>query len=398
MRIMTIRKGSLILIIAAALIVGAGTAEAINEYKALNVSGYVSIKQSYYNELEQMSKKYDKLEQLTQFVEGNFYKATDPKSLEVGTYKGLFYGLDDIYSYYLTADEYSALELSMSSEFQGIGITFSYNEQSNLVIVSTMDDSPAQSAGLMPGDVILMVDDIPYTAAEMDEAGAHMRGKPGTKVKLTISRSGDVEEFTITRANIVKHSLTTEMLDGDIAYVRISTFEDKTGDEFQSELRNLELKGVKGMVIDLRNNGGGVLSAGTKIADLLLPECTIVYLVDNTGERVPTNSGRSATSIPYVLLVDEWTASTSEILAAAVKDNKGGALVGAKTFGKGVVQTVMPLSDGSGDAIKLTTSQYLSPNGDVIHEIGVEPDYAVELKPGDTEDYQLEKALELLSE
>ncbi|MCL1983614.1 MAG: S41 family peptidase [Clostridiales bacterium] len=395
---MTIRKGSLILIIAAALIVGAGTAEAINEYKALNVSGYVSIKQSYYNELEQMSKKYDKLEQLTQFVEGNFYKATDPKSLEVGTYKGLFYGLDDIYSYYLTADEYSALELSMSSEFQGIGITFSYNEQSNLVIVSTMDDSPAQSAGLMPGDVILMVDDIPYTAAEMDEAGAHMRGKPGTKVKLTISRSGDVEEFTITRANIVKHSLTTEMLDGDIAYVRISTFEDKTGDEFQSELRNLELKGVKGMVIDLRNNGGGVLSAGTKIADLLLPECTIVYLVDNTGERVPTNSGRSATSIPYVLLVDEWTASTSEILAAAVKDNKGGALVGAKTFGKGVVQTVMPLSDGSGDAIKLTTSQYLSPNGDVIHEIGVEPDYAVELKPGDTEDYQLEKALELLSE
>jgi len=311
-------------------------------------------------------------------------------------YKGLFYGLNDMYSYYMTADEYDSLNVSMSSEFQGIGITFSYNEQYNLVIISTIDDSPAQNTGLLPGDVILMVDDVPYTAAEMDAAGAHMRGKPGTNVKLTIFRNGETMEFVITRANIVKQSVKTEMLDGDIAYIRISSFEENTGEEFQNELRSFEMKGVSGMVIDIRNNGGGVVRAGEKIADLLLTECTIVYLVDQKGEKRPTNSGGSATQIPYVLLVNGGTASTSEILAAAVKDNDGGKIVGTKTYGKGVVQSVIPLEDGSGDAIKLTTSQYLSPNGNVIHKKGVEPDYIVELAEDSQLDLQLEKAIELL--
>jgi carboxyl-terminal processing protease len=156
------------------------------------------------------------------------------------------------------------------------------------------------------------------------------------------------------------------------------------------------MKGAKGMVIDLRNNAGGIVSAGEKIADLLLPECTIVYLVNNKGDKDPTNSDRGATQIPYVLLVNEGTASTSEILAAAVQDNNGGKLVGTKTYGKGVVQSVIPLEDGSGDAIKLTTSQYLSPNGNEINGKGIEPDYIVELKPDDSLDYQLEKAVELL--
>jgi carboxyl-terminal processing protease len=258
-----------------------------------------------------------------------------------------------------------------------------------------MDDSPAQKAGLLAGDVILMVDDIRYTAAEMNEAGAHMRGMPGTKVKLTILRGEETKEYEITRANIVKESsVRTEMLDNDIAYIRISTFEDKTGEDFQKELRGLEMKGAKGMVIDLRNNGGGIIEAGAKIADLLLPECTIVYFVDSTGERKPINSDRSATQIPYVLLVDGSTASTSEILAAAVQDNNGGKLVGTQTFGKGTVQRLITLSDGA--AVRLTTSQYLSPKGNVIHQTGIEPDYIVELTQGDVRDYQLEKAIELL--
>jgi carboxyl-terminal processing protease len=247
----------------------------------------------------------------------------------------------------------------------------------------------------MPLDIILMVDDVPYTAAEMDEAGAHMRGKPGTKVKLTIFRGGETKDYTITRANIVKHSVRAEMLEDDIAYIRISSFEDNTAEEFQRELRSIEMKGAKGMVIDIRNNGGGIVSAGEKIADLLLPECTIVFLVNNKGERAPTYSGGSATAIPYVILVNEGTASTSEILAAAVKDNNGGKLVGTRTFGKGVVQGVYPLN-GSGDAVKLTTHQYLSPNGDVIHKKGIDPDYLVELIADDPRDYQLEKAIELL--
>jgi carboxyl-terminal processing protease len=241
-----------------------------------------------------------------------------------------------------------------------------------------------------------MVDDVRYTAAEMTEAGAHMRGRPGTQVKLTIFRDGEMLEYEIIRANIVKQSVTAEMLDDDIAYIRISTFEDNTGEEFQRVLRGLEMQGVKGMVIDLRNNAGGVVSAGKKIADLLLPEGTIVYLVDNTGKMQPTNSDRNATQIPYVLLVNGGTASTSEIVAAAVQDNNGGKLVGTQTFGKGTVQTLIPLADGSGSAVRLTTSQYLSPNGNEIHQIGIEPDYIVERRQGDTRDYQLERAVQLL--
>ena len=392
---MAMRKIGLFFVIIISLAAGAVLSGA-GIFALLGAGDYISIKADNYAELERMYKKYDKLEQLSAFIEMNYYKEVDAKDLEDGTYKGLFYGLDDMYSYYMTADEYSAFDVAMSSEFQGIGITFSYNSQYNLVIISTMDDSPAQKAGLLSGDIILMVDDIPYTATEMDAAGAHMRGKPGTKVKLTIFRDGETKEFFITRANIVKQSVRVKMLDDDIAYVRLSTFESNTGDEFQKELRGLEVSGVKGMVIDIRNNGGGVVPAGVQIADLLLPECTIVYIVDNKGNKEPANSDASHTKIPYVLLINEGTASTSEILAAAVQDNNGGALVGVNTFGKGLVQAVIPLDDGSGGAFKLTTSQYLSPNGNVIQEKGVLPDYTVELVSGDDRDYQLEKALELL--
>jgi len=391
----SIKKRSLAAALALSLIAGVLISGVIM-YFMISRSGYVSVKADTYAALEQRYEKYDKLEQLSNFIKANYYTDVDPVNLENGTYKGLFSGLNDVYSYYMTDDEYSALNVSMSSEFQGIGLTFSYNEQNDLVIISTMDDSPAQKAGLVSGDVILMVDGVPYTAAEMDAAGAHMRGEPGTKVKLTILRDGETKEYVITRANIVKYSVSTRMLDGNIAYVRISSFETNTGDEFQKELRNLEMKGVKGMIIDLRNNGGGVVDSGEKVADLLLPECTIVYLVNNKGEKTAATSDGAATDIPYVLLVNEGTASTSEILAAAVKDNGGGKIVGTKTFGKGVVQSVIPLNDGSGAAIKLTTSQYLSPNGNVINKKGVDPDYVVELKPGDSRDYQLDKAQELL--
>ena len=392
---MTFNKGHVALITIVSLLTGAALALA-GVTLFYDRGDPVDLSAEEFYTLAQFNQKYAKLEQLSNFVEENFYKEVIPEDLMTGMYRGLFYGLDDMYSYYMTADEYDALNVSMSSEFQGIGITFSYNEEYKLVIISTIDESPAEKAGLMPGDIILMVDDIPYTAADMDTAGAHMRGTPGTKVKLTISRDGETREFVIIRATIVKHSIKTEMLDNNIAYVRISSFEDNTGEEFQNELRALEMKGVNGMVIDVRNNGGGVVKAGEKVADLLLPECTIVYLVDNQGNKRSSNSDRNATGIPYVLLINGGTASTSEILAAAIKDNNGGKLVGTKTFGKGVVQSVIQLDDGSGDAIKLTTSQYLSPAGNVIHQKGIEPDYTVELIEDDERDYQLERAVKLL--
>ena len=379
----TIKRRSLALMLAVALVFGAAAAA-------------MGIRVLFSPEIQRMYDKYSKLEQLSKFVEANYYQEVASDDLLTGTYKGLFFGLDDMYSYYMTAEEYEALNESLSGEYQGIGITFTYNEQNNLVIISTADGSPAKAAGLLSGDAILMVDDIPYTAAEMNEAGAHMRGKPGTDVKLTILREGETKEYVITRANILNPSVRSEMLDGGIAYVRVSKFDANTAEEFQKELHAIELRGAKGMVIDLRDNGGGLVEAGERIADMLLPECVIVHMVDNAGVTRSAESGSHATDMPYALLVNGGTASTSEILAAAVQDNGGGKIVGTRTFGKGVVQTVIPLNDGSGDAVQLTTSQYLSPNGNVIHKKGVEPDFEVELVPGDDRDYQLEKAVELL--
>ena len=390
---MTVKKRHIALIIIITLITGAAFSAFMTTFFQ---RGYVEISAKEYAALEYMYQKYEKLEQLTSFIEANYYKDVDLSDLQLGTYRGLFFGLEDMYSYYMTADEYEALSVSMSSEFQGIGITFTHDGQNRLVIISTIDDSPAEKTGLLPGDIILMVDDVAYTASEMDAAGAHMRGTPGTNVKLTISRDGELKEFVITRANIVKQSVKAEMMENNIAYIRLSTFEDNTGEDFHKELRSLEMNNVGGMIIDIRNNGGGVVGAGEIVADLLLPECTIVHLVDNSGRKTTSTSDRNATTIPYVLLINGETASTSEILAAAVKDNGGGKLVGTRTFGKGVVQHIKALDDGSGDAIKLTTMQYLSPDGNVIHEKGVEPDYVVELIDGDDRDYQLERATALL--
>lgn len=390
----TMKKRSLAIVIAIAIVIGTITT-GMGVMFVFGIGNYTAIRTADFVMLQQSFLRHGKLDYLMQLIEDKYYREVDWQALQTSIYRGLFYGLNDMYSSYMTAEEYEALLVSLSGEFQGIGITFSYNEQHNLVIISTMDNSPARDAGLLSGDIIWMVDGVRYTAAEMNAAGAHMRGQAGTNVTLTILRGAETKEFEITRGTIVKQSVQTTMLEDDIAYIRISTFEDTTGEDFQRELRGLEMQGVRGMIIDLRNNGGGILSSGTQIADLLLSEGTIVYLMDNTGRKIPTNSDRNATQIPYVLLVNGSTASTSEILAAAVQDNNGGKLVGTRTFGKGTVQSLIPLAGGSG-AVRLTTSQYLSPNGNAIHQIGITPDYIVELIPGDARDLQLEKAIELL--
>jgi len=390
----TMKKRSLAIVIAIAIVIGTITT-GMGVMFVFGIGNYTAIRTADFVMLQQSFLRHGKLDYLMQLIEDKYYREVDWQALQTSIYRGLFYGLNDMYSSYMTAEEYEALLVSLSGEFQGIGITFSYNEQHNLVIISTMDNSPARDAGLLSGDIIWMVDGVRYTAAEMNAAGAHMRGQAGTNVTLTILRGAETKEFEITRGTIVKQSVQTTMLEDDIAYIRISTFEDTTGEDFQRELRGLEMQGVRGMIIDLRNNGGGILSSGTQIADLLLSEGTIVYLMDNTGRKTPTNSDRNATQIPYVLLVNGSTASTSEILAAAVQDNNGGKLVGTRTFGKGTVQSLIPLAGGSG-AVRLTTSQYLSPNGNAIHQIGITPDYIVELIPGDARDLQLEKAIELL--
>ena len=356
----------------------------------------VLLSQSKYDAMTEMAGKYEKTEQLSQLIQQNYYLPVEEGNLMEGVYRGLFQGLKDPYSEYLTAEEYEELMIHTLGEFEGIGVTITADENGNIIVVSTIEGTPADLAGLKTGDIITMVDGEPYTGLELSKAAQAMRGEKGTQVTITYWRTGVMKEETLTRATIIGQSVYSKILEEDIGYLRITQFEKNTAVDFEREFRGLQKQDVRGIVIDIRNNGGGIMDSGIAIADLLLGQGTITYLENQKGERTYYNSDSSMVDTPYVLLVNEGTASTSEILAAAVQDNDGGQLVGAKTFGKGVVQSVEQLPDG--DAMKLTILQYFSPDGEVIHGKGIQPDISMvdqEETPGDE---VLEKALSLFSE
>jgi len=240
-----------------------------------------------------------------------------------------------------------------------------------------------------------------YSGTEIDVAAAAIRGKPGTKVTITVLRAGEENDFTIERKTIVSKTVKSDILDGNIGYIRISSFEESTYPDFKEQLSSMEEKDVKGLVIDLRDNPGGLVDSCIDVADLLMDKGTVVYSENQSGERDYYNVKDGSTSIPYVLLVNGGTASSAEILCAGIQDNAEGDVVGTLTYGKGIIQQMEQLSDGS--AVNLTILQYFSPNGRVIHKIGITPDYVVELEEEDYDqdgtlihDKQLEKAFDLL--
>ncbi|MCI8631472.1 MAG: S41 family peptidase [Firmicutes bacterium] len=388
-----IRKRSLILVLVLAIVAGAVCgAVSYNIYVTRN--DFTLVKTEDFEIINGVYSKYAKLEMLYNYLNEKYYKEIDQEDMMTAIYKGLFASPGDPYTTYLTPEEYEDLMISATGDFCGVGVTIS-SVNNEIVVVSTMDGSPAQLAGIKTGDVIVSVDGVPYSGAEFGEAASAMRGQLNTRVTVSYRRDGVITDCKLIRKKITTKSVYAEMLEDNIGYIRITSFELATAEDFEKELRNMEVRGANGIVIDLRNNGGGIVESGVKIADMLLPEGTIVYLEDRKGERIYENSDAECTSVPYVLLVNGGTASTSEILAAAVKDNDGGKIVGTNTFGKGIVQSIEKLSDDSG-ALRITVQQYFSPDGNVIHEKGVAPDYEVELTEGSTTDVQLEKAIELL--
>ena len=390
-----IRKRKFIFLIMISVIVGFVVAGVIGTvFLISNDSVILSNKQ--YENLKYMTDKYSKTEQLYNTIQENYYKTVEDEPLLEGMYKGLFYGLKDPYSEYLTSREYQDLMVNTMGEFEGIGVTITGDSNGNIVIVSTIEGTPADQAGLKTGDVITMVDNEPYSGAELSKAASAMRGEKGTKVTITYWRGGVTTDVILTRAKIIDQSVYSKILSEDVGYIRITQFEKNTDKDFEAVLKELESTNVKGIIIDIRNNGGGLIDSGIEIADMLLGEGTITYLENNQKERTYYNSNDSTTSIPYILLINEGTASTSEILAAAVQDNGGGTVLGTKSFGKGVVQSVEMLPDG--DAIKLTVMQYYSPKGNTIHGKGVIPEIVVENIEETVKDEPLEKAIELLQE
>lgn len=331
--------------------------------------------------------KYAKLDELYKNVEENYYMDINEKDMMDGACKGFIAGLGDPYSSYMTAEEYESFEASAIGEYSGIGVTFTEDFDGYYVIVEVAKGSPAEEKGLKAGDIIVSVDGKVYD--DMELMACDIRGKEGTTVEIVYVRDGKEKKVSIKREKIIQRSVEHEMLDKKTGYISINSFIESTHDDFKKALNNIESKGAENLILDLRNNGGGLVDSCINVADEFLDEGTVVYVEDKNGNRKDFEAEDGKTDLEVVVLVNENSASASEILAAALKDN-GVKLVGQKTFGKGVIQSTAKLEDGS--ALKLTIMQYFSPKGNAIHEKGVKPDYEVENKEGSEKDNQLEKA------
>lgn len=371
---------------------------------AIKLDKKVYLPKNEYERLVGIEDRFGKALYLKKYIEENYYEPVEDESFDDGILKGLFEALEDPYSEYMTKTEFDSFMTHTKGSYGGIGIIVTPGEDGYITVVSPIEDTPGERAGIISGDKIIKVNDTEVTGDKLDEAVAIMKGKPGTDVDITILRPNRKEPLSITikREEIRLETVKSRVIDDSIGYLRITMFDDKTAEDFKTHLKELESKNIRGLIIDLRNNPGGSLKECVEIADELLGKQTIVYTKDRAGKKEYLNSDDKKIDYPFTILVNKGSASASEILTGAVKDTKSGVIIGTTTFGKGLVQTVRELTDGTG--FKLTISQYYTPNGKYIHGKGIEPDIVVELpdklkektKLTDEEDVQLQKALEIV--
>ena len=324
----------------------------------------------------------EKMEYLTYLVEQFYMNDISLEDMQAGAYKGLLEGLGDPYTCYYTPEEFNDLMESTSGTFYGIGAVVQQDIKTMYItIVKPYVGGPAYKAGMLPGDIVYMVDGVDVTGMEIDKVVSMMKGPEGTVVKVSVVRDGEADpvELTITRAKIEIETIEYTMLDHNIGLVTVSGFDEVTPSQFKDAIEDLLAQGMKGLIVDLRNNGGGVMDAVIEMLDYILPDGMIVYTEDKYGtrEEYKGEDGHSL-DLPMAVLINGNSASASEIFAGVMQDYKAATIVGTTSFGKGIVQHVMPLSDGS--AIKITVSRYFTPRGVCIHGTGIVPDVEIELK------------------
>lgn len=346
----------------------------------------------------------DKLRVIETVIDLYYYQEDiDRETLETGIYKGIVAALGDPYSEYYSAEELAALYDDSAGIYYGIGAYVALDTATTLPkLTGIIEGTPAEEADLRPDDLVYKIEGEEMYGYTLQEAVALIKGEEGTYVNITIVRDGEEIEKTVQRRKVESPTVESEMYDDGIAYIQIVEFDQVTIDQFAEALAVARGKGMNGLILDLRDNPGGNLHSVVQIARMLLPEGLIVYTEDRDGYRVEYKcDGTKEIDVPMVVLVNGNSASASEILAGAIKDYGVGTLLGSTTFGKGIVQRPVELSDGS--AVKLTVSSYFTPNGTNIHGIGIEPDVEVKL---DTDRYysdekydnQLEEAKKLLLE
>ncbi len=345
----------------------------------------------------------EKLSVLKGLIDENYIGDVDEEALEEGIYKGYIQGLEDPYSVYYNEEETKGLYETTEGEYSGIGAVLSQDLESGVItLVQIYEGSPAAKAGLKDNDILTKVGDIEVTGMDLSEVVTYIKGEKGTDVDLTVLRGEDAEEITVTatRDTVEAQTVKYEMLEGQTGYLSVSEFDSVTYAQYEEALNELTDQGMTGLIVDLRNNPGGNLNTVCEMLDLVLPKGTIVYTEDKDGKReTATSDDEHQINVPMVVLVNGNSASASEIYAGAVQDYGIGKIVGTQTYGKGVVQQIFDLGDGT--SVKLTIAEYFTPNGRNIDGEGITPDVEVEYEADENNpeaDNQLEKALEVMKE
>ena len=350
--------------------------------------------------------RFSELNELLNTVQAYYYIEPDTEAMIENAERGLMYGLEDPYTFYYNPQEYASMWEDDGGEYAGVGIQIMSSYVTYLCTISRVfANSPAAEAGLRKGDILVKVEDVDVTAYTLQSAVDIMRGEVATAVNVQVQRGDELLDFTIPRAVVHVNWVSSCMLEGDVGYISLYEFSGDCASVFQTQLNSLIDSGAKGLIIDLRDNPGGWVDDAVKVADIFLPEGNVTYLENRYGAREYYNTKAGALDIPLVVLINENSASSSEVLCGALQDRGAATLVGVTSFGKGIVQYVLPVG-ANGAGMQVTAAQYYTPNGHSVHKIGITPDVWAEMPEGDTtlyelgdlSDAQLRKGLEVVRE
>ena len=351
-------------------------------------------------------KNINKLLFLSEELESSYLWDYNEQDLWDGAIKGFMDGTGDPYTSYMDQEDYENYELSAQTSFGGIGVQITNDENNNVIINKVFMNYPAHKVGITIGDIIVSADEVDLRDMNINKAVTYLRGEKGSKVKIGVLRGNEYLEFEVERTEVEVINVEHKMLDNNIGYIHILQFEDNSYEQFSKALDAMSKKGMNGLILDLRENPGGNVAQSVMIVDELLGKCEVIYTLDANGEKEYYHSDADKIDIPIVVLADEYSASASEIVVAALVDNDAAEFVGVNTYGKGIMQIYKPMSDGS--LYHYTIMEYFAPSGMKIHGVGIAPDYEVEPLekyknklieeiPFD-DDVQLQKAIEVLTD
>lgn len=336
-----------------------------------------------------------KLQIVKDYLKDNYIGELNLDKMIEGAIKGYVEGVGDDYTEYLSKDEYEELIVNVTGDFVGIGVYIYKDKDGNLIVLAPMENSPSEEAGIEAGDRILAIDGENCNEMDINVASSKIKGEAGSTVELEIQRGTETLKKTVTRRTVEISDSASKILDGNIGYIVLSTFDTDCSKKIEKYMEEFQSKGINSVILDLRNNTGGVVEEAVKISELFIDKGNTVLRSYNKTEKetiIKSSSGKYK-DINLVVLVNDYSASASEIVTAALKDNKAATIVGIRTYGKGVMQEIQPLFDG---AIKITIEEFKTPNGDKINKVGIKPDVEIEIDKDSNEDLQLQKAIEIL--